>query len=127
MASILSFFLRIFQGIFALSALILMAQEAEFYGYTVFVYLVIVMLLVIPWSLTLAVIDGHAVLTGAPPHHPRMQKIIIVGDCSSAGVISLLPEFQKYGRYQLSTTMAFFAWIPTAASALINLWLLLSM
>ncbi|OVA05195.1 Uncharacterized protein family UPF0497 [Macleaya cordata] len=101
--------------------------------------------LVIPWSSTLAVVDGYAIILGCPLRQRGILLIVIIGDwvlsllslaaaCATAGVIDLLPELEgsycphKFcSRYQLSAIMAFLSWFPTAALSLINLWLLRSL
>lgn len=43
-------------------------------------YLVTVMGLVIPWSFTLAMVDGYSVLVKCPLRQPGILLIIVVGD-----------------------------------------------
>ncbi|XP_019054103.1 PREDICTED: CASP-like protein 5C1 isoform X1 [Nelumbo nucifera] len=108
-------------------------------------FLVTAMGLVIPWSFTLAMVDGYAVIMGFPFRQPGILLVIIVGDwvlsllslaaaCAANGVISfLLDRGGVYnlpnigGRYQLSVAMAFFSWFLSAVSLLFNLWLLPSL
>ncbi|OVA18618.1 Uncharacterized protein family UPF0497 [Macleaya cordata] len=137
--------LRLGQTIFSSASLLFMSLGVEFYSYTAFCYLVTVMGLVIPWSFTLAMVDGYSLCVGCPLRQPGILWIIIMGDwvlsilalaaaCSTAGVIDLLlqnagpycpPKFCS--RYQFSAAMAFLSWILTAASSLFNLWLLPSL
>ncbi|RDX94130.1 CASP-like protein 5C1, partial [Mucuna pruriens] len=66
-----------------------------------FIYLVTIMGLVIPWSFTLALVDGYSVLVECPIRQPGILLIIVVGDwvlsiltlaaaCSTASVVDLL-------------------------------------
>ncbi|XP_026400090.1 CASP-like protein 5C1 [Papaver somniferum] len=141
----ISFTMRIAQIVFYCSSLLFMSLGVEFYGYTAFCYLVTVMGLLIPWSFTLAVVDGYAVIIGSRLRQPGIQMIVIIGDwvlsllalaaaCATAGVIDLLPQLKGShcpsslcSRYQISAIMAFLSWFHTAASALLNLWLFHSM
>ncbi|KAG2703518.1 hypothetical protein I3760_06G141200 [Carya illinoinensis] len=109
-------------------------------------YLVTIMGLVIPWSFTLALVDGYAVLVKCSIRQPGILLIIIVGDwvlsvltlaaaCSTVSVVDFLlqcnngaycpPKFCS--RYQISAAMAFLSWLLSLASALFNLWLLPSL
>ncbi|TYI44119.1 hypothetical protein ES332_A01G215300v1 [Gossypium tomentosum] len=136
------FSLRIGQTLFSSASLLFMSLGVEFYSYSAFCYLVTTMGLVIPWSCTLAVLDGYSVVVKCPVHQPGILFIIAAGDwvlsvltlaaaCSTASVVDLL--FQTSGsfctpkccgRYQLSAAMAFLTWFLSLASALLNLWLL---
>ncbi|KAE9620416.1 hypothetical protein Lal_00019931 [Lupinus albus] len=140
-----SFSLRLGQTIFSSSSLLFMSFGVEFYSYTAFCYLVTVMGLVIPWSFTLALVDGYSVLVKCPIRQPGILLIIFVGDwvlstltlsaaCSAASVVDLL--LQSHGpccppklcsRYKISAVMAFFSWLLSFASSLFNLWLLPSL
>ncbi|XP_042508712.1 CASP-like protein 5C1 [Macadamia integrifolia] len=137
--------LRLGQTVFSSASLLFMSLGVEFYGYTAFCFLVTTMGLVIPWSFTLALVDGYLVLVGCPLRHSGILLIIVIGDwvlsilslaaaCASAGVINFMltidglhcvPKFCC--RYELSTAMAFFSWFLSAASSLFNLWLLPSL
>ncbi|MBA0700957.1 hypothetical protein Goari_027499 [Gossypium aridum] len=136
------FSLRIGQTLFSSASLLFMSLGVEFYSYSAFCYLVTTMGLVIPWSCTLAVLDGYSVVVKCPVRQPGILFIIAAGDwvlsvltlaaaCSTASVVDLL--FQTSGsfctpkccsRYQLSAAMAFLTWFLSLASALLNLWLL---
>ncbi|KAF8410614.1 hypothetical protein HHK36_003146 [Tetracentron sinense] len=137
--------LRLGQTIFSSASLLFMSLGVEFYSYTAFCYLVTVMGLVIPWSFTLALVDGYSVLVKCPVRQPGILLIIVIGDwvlsilslaaaCATASVINLLldvddsycpPKFCT--RYQLSAAMAFLSWFLSASSSLFNLWLLPSL
>ncbi|KAK8625359.1 hypothetical protein V6N13_090232 [Hibiscus sabdariffa] len=119
------FSLRLGQTLFSCASLLFMSLGVEFYSYTAFCYLVTIMGLVIPWSFTLALVDGYSVLVKCPVRQPGVLVIIAAGDwvlsvltlaaaCSTASVVDLL--FHSGGsicspkccsRYQLSAAMAF--------------------
>jgi hypothetical protein len=50
------------------------------YDYSCPSYLVTIMGLVIPWSFTLALVDGYSVLVKCPIRQPGILLIIVVGD-----------------------------------------------
>ncbi|KAH1224634.1 CASP-like protein 5C1 [Glycine soja] len=96
-----SFSLRLGQTMFSSASLLFMSLGVEFYSYTAFCYLVTIMGLVIPWSFTLALVDGYSVLVKCPIRQPGILLIIVVGDwvlstlilaaaCSTASVVDLL-------------------------------------
>ncbi|XP_044490591.1 CASP-like protein 5C1 [Mangifera indica] len=140
-----SFSLRLGQTIFSSASLLFMSLGVEFYSYTSFCYLVTIMGLVIPWSFTLAIVDGYSVLMKRPVRQAGILLIIVAGDwvlsiltlaaaCSTASVVDLLlqadgaycpPEFCS--RYQISAAMAFLTWFLSSASSLFNLWLIPSL
>ncbi|XP_022739877.1 CASP-like protein ARALYDRAFT_485429 isoform X1 [Durio zibethinus] len=137
--------LRLGQTIFCSASLLFMCLDVEFYSYTSFSYLVTVMGLVTPWSMSLALIDAYSVFINCLPRQPRVLLIVVVGDwtlsflslaaaCSSASVASLLVNAgnsycptKLCSRYQLSAAMAFLSWFLSFASTLFNLWLLPSL
>ncbi|KAH7517896.1 CASP-like protein 5C1 [Ziziphus jujuba] len=140
-----SFSLRLGQTIFSSASLLFMSLGVQFYSYTAFCYLVTIMGLVIPWSFTLALVDGYSVLAKCPLRQPGILLIIVIGDwvlsvltlaaaCSTASVVDLLlhangaycpPKFCN--RYQISAAMAFLSWFLSSASCLFNIWLLPSL
>ncbi|KAL7002736.1 hypothetical protein U1Q18_003892 [Sarracenia purpurea var. burkii] len=140
-----SFALRMGQTLFSSASLVFMSMGAEFYSYTSFCFLVTIMGLVIPWSFTLALVDGYSVLVKCPIRQPGVLLIVVVGDwvlsvltlaaaCSTASVVDLLlnadssycpPKFCS--RYLMSAAMAFLSWFLSTASSLFNLWLLPSL
>ncbi|XP_052203190.1 CASP-like protein 5C1 [Diospyros lotus] len=140
-----SFALRLGQTIFSSASLLFMSLAVEFYTYTAFCFLVTIMGLVIPWSFTLALVDGYSVLVKCPFRQPGIMLIVVVGDwvlsvltlaaaCSTAGVVDVLLKAgssscptKLCSRYQISVGMAFLSWFLSLASALFNLWLLPSM
>ncbi|KAK3223599.1 hypothetical protein Dsin_010624 [Dipteronia sinensis] len=137
--------LRLGQTVFASASLLFMSFRVEFYGYTSFSYLVVIMGLVIPWSTTLALVDAYSILLKYVPRQPKLMCFVIVGDwvlsflslaaaCSTAGVTDLLLNVDQANcpvklcrRYQLSAVTAFLSWFLSFASSLFNLWLLPSL
>ncbi|XP_062177375.1 CASP-like protein 5C1 [Alnus glutinosa] len=140
-----SFSLRLGQTIFSSASLLFMSLGVEFYSYTAFCYLVTIMGLVIPWSFTLALVDGYSVLVKCPIRQPGIVLIIVIGDwvlsiltlgaaCSTASVVDLLLNSngsncppKLCSRYQISAVMAILSWFLSLASCLFNLWLLPSL
>ncbi|KAK7263052.1 hypothetical protein RJT34_30636 [Clitoria ternatea] len=136
-----SFALRLGQTVFSTASLLFMCLDVDFYSYTAFCYLVTVMGLVIPWSITLLVVDGYSVFVKCLPLQQRLVMIIFLGDmilsylslaaaCSTASVTDLLLDADRSycpanlcGRYQLSAAMAFLSWFLSSASCLFNFWL----
>ncbi|KAJ8621018.1 hypothetical protein MRB53_029547 [Persea americana] len=136
--------LRLGQALFSLASLLFMSVGVQFYSYSAFCYLVTIMGLVIPWSLTLAMVDVYSIVIGCPFRHLGVTVIVVVGDwvlsilslgaaCASAGVIDLLMDIGRTysapkfcNKYQLSVAMAFFSWFLIASSSLSNFRLLAS-
>uniref|UniRef100_A0A5B7BBS9 CASP-like protein n=1 Tax=Davidia involucrata TaxID=16924 RepID=A0A5B7BBS9_DAVIN len=136
--------LRLGQAIFSIASLLLMCLDVEFYSYTAFCFLVTIMGLVIPWSLTLALVDAYSVFVKPPSRQPGIMSIIIIGDwvlsfqslaaaCSTASVTDFLIASGGYcgenlcSRYQLSAAMTFLSSFLSISSFLFNLWLLPSL
>ncbi|XP_009798302.1 CASP-like protein 5C1 [Nicotiana tabacum] len=140
-----SFALRLGQTIFSSASLLFMSLGVEFHNYTAFCFLVTIMGLVIPWSITLALIDIYSVLIHCPIRQPGILLFIVLGDwalsfltlaaaSSIAGIVDLLHRadvtFCPAGlcsRYQISASLAFLSWFLSTASSLSNLWLLPSL
>ncbi|KAF6166551.1 hypothetical protein GIB67_005413 [Kingdonia uniflora] len=140
-----SFSLRMGQTIFSSASLLFMSLGVEFYSYTAFCYLVTAMGLLVPWSLTLSLVDGYSVLVAGPVRQRGILVAVVIGDwilsmlalaaaCATSSVIDLLHQFdgsycppKLCNRYQLSAVMAFLSWLLTTASTLLNLWLLPSL
>ncbi|KAF1872263.1 hypothetical protein Lal_00028170 [Lupinus albus] len=144
-----SFALRLGQTVFSTSSLLFMSLDVDFYGYSAFwpaytdmhLYLVTVMGLVIPWSITLLVVDAYSIFIKCLPYQQRLILIILLGDmilsyltlaaaCSTASVTDLLVDAdgsycpsKLCDRYQLSAAMAFLSWFLSSASFLFNFWL----
>ncbi|KAK4488342.1 hypothetical protein RD792_004099 [Penstemon davidsonii] len=72
--------LRLGQAIFAVASLLFMCLDIQFYSYTSFCFLVTVMGLIIPWSLTLAVVDVCSVFINRATRQPGILSIIVIGD-----------------------------------------------
>ncbi|OAY25472.1 CASP-like protein 5C1 [Manihot esculenta] len=140
-----SFSLRLAQTIFSCASLFFMSLGVQFYSYTAFCYLVTIMGLAIPWSFTLAIVDGYSVLVKCPIRQPGILLLVVIGDwvlsililaaaCSTASVVDLLLHADRSfcpprvcSRYQISAAMAFLSWFSSMASSLFNLWLLPSL
>ncbi|XP_011092904.1 CASP-like protein 5C1 [Sesamum indicum] len=72
--------LRLGQAICSSVSILFMSLGVGFYSYTAFCFLVTIMGLVIPWSFTLALIDGYSILAKFPIHQSGMLQVIILGD-----------------------------------------------
>ncbi|RZB78600.1 CASP-like protein isoform F [Glycine soja] len=101
--------------------------------------------LVIPWSITLLVVDAYSVFIQYLPVQRRLIMIIFFGDmmlsclslaaaCSTASIADLLLDAggshcppKLCGRYQLSAAMAFLSWFLSSVSFLFNFWLFSSL
>ncbi|CAL5333654.1 unnamed protein product [Camellia sinensis] len=81
------FALRLGQTVFSSASLLFMSLGVEFYSYTAFCFLVTIMGLVIPWSFTLALVDGYSVLVKCPPRQPGILLTVVVGDWLEVSVI----------------------------------------
>ncbi|PON54088.1 CASP-like protein [Parasponia andersonii] len=135
--------LRLGQTIFSFASLLFMCFDVQFYSYTAFCYLVTVMGLVVPWSMTFVVVDAYSVFVKFLPRQPRTVLIVVLGDwalsflllsaaCSTASATDLLLDAgychaKLCGRFQLSAAMAFLSWFLSLGSFLFNLWLLPSL
>ncbi|CAK9158723.1 unnamed protein product [Ilex paraguariensis] len=137
--------LRLGQFVFAVASILFMCVQVDFYGYTAFCFLVTVMGLDVPWSLTLALVDAFSVFVRSSYRQPGIISIIVIGDwvlsflslaaaCSTASVADLLITSggsfcsgKLCSRYQLSAAMAFLSWFLSLGSFLFNLWLLQSL
>lgn len=133
--------LRLGQAVFSSASLLFMSLGVEFYSYTAFCFLVTVMGLAIPWSFTLALLDGYSVLFHCPTRQLGILLVIILGDwvlsililaaaSSTASIVDLLLRADdsfcppKYcSRYLISALLAFFCWFFSVALSLLNLWL----
>ncbi|KAL2348450.1 hypothetical protein Fmac_002450 [Flemingia macrophylla] len=137
--------LRLGQIVFSSSSLLFICLDVGFYSYTAFCYLVTVMGLVIPWSITLLVVDAYSVFIQYLPVQRRLIIIIFFGDmilsylslaaaCSTASIADLLCEAGRShcpselcDRYRLSAAMAFLSWFLSSVSFVFNFWLFSSM
>ncbi|KAK6128649.1 hypothetical protein DH2020_012316 [Rehmannia glutinosa] len=136
--------LRFGQAIFSVASLLFMCLNTEFYSYTAFCFLVTIMGLVVPWSLTLALVDVLSVYFKPPIRPPGILSIVVVGDwvlsflslaasCSAASVTGfLLASGDSFCieslciRYRVAAAMAFMSWLILLSSTLINIWFLSS-
>ncbi|CAJ2646290.1 CASP-like protein ARALYDRAFT_485429 [Trifolium pratense] len=137
--------LRLGQTVFSSASLCFICLDVGFYSYTSFSFLVTVMGLAIPWSITLFMVDAYSVFIRCMPVQKRLIMIILLGDmvmsylslaaaCSAASVTDILHQAgeshcpaKSCGRYQLSAAMAFLSWFLSSASWLFNFWLLPSL
>ncbi|XP_010531206.1 PREDICTED: CASP-like protein 5C1 isoform X2 [Tarenaya hassleriana] len=137
-----SFVLRLGQTLFSSASLLFMCFDDEFYAYTAFCYLVTIMGLVTPWSVTLALVDAYSVIVQRLPLQARVISVIMAGDfvlsflslggvCASSSVVGLMKGAGTSfcgetlcSRYQLSATMAFLSCLLSLCSTFCNLWLI---
>ncbi|KAL7135570.1 hypothetical protein ABFS83_11G106600 [Erythranthe nasuta] len=134
--------LRMAQAFTASSSLLIMCFGIEFYSYSAFCFLVVVMGLVIPWASTLALLDMLSVSFKNRIHPPGILSIVLIGDWILS-LLSLAASFSttsvtrilvftgdsfcienKCKRYQTAAFMAFLSWFLLSVSSLINLWFL---
>ncbi|KAK3022995.1 hypothetical protein RJ639_044989 [Escallonia herrerae] len=82
--------------------------------------MVTIMGLVVPWSFTLALVDGYSVLVECPIRRQGIQLVLsiltLAAACSTTSVVA-----RFCNRYLISAVMAFLAWFLSAASSLFNL------
>ncbi|KAH9611551.1 hypothetical protein KSS87_005166 [Heliosperma pusillum] len=134
--------LRLGQTLFSCASLFFMCLDVNFYGYTAFCFLVTIMGLMIPWSVTMGLVDAYSVFVKLPTRQPGVMVIIIVGDwvlsflslgaaCSTASVAQILLAAKSplcpgkiCSRYTVSAAMAFLSWFLSFASSLFNFWIL---
>ncbi|EFJ29295.1 hypothetical protein SELMODRAFT_410131 [Selaginella moellendorffii] len=85
----------------AVTALSIMISIPDFSSVTAFCYLVAAMALQLLWSVSLAVVDGYALLLRRTLHNPVLLSLLVIGDwvtstlslaaaCSSAGITVLI-------------------------------------
>ncbi|KAL0726229.1 hypothetical protein Bca4012_022322 [Brassica carinata] len=142
--------LRLGQVLFSSASLLFMCfnDDDDFYAYTAFCYLVTVMGLVTPWSVTLALIEAYSIIVQRLPLQGTVLSVIVSGDfvsslyfntvlsflslggaCSAASVaVLLIGAGEKHcNRYNLSATMAFLSSFLSFASTFFNFRLLPSL
>nr|XP_043608796.1 CASP-like protein 5C1 [Erigeron canadensis] len=139
--------LRLGQALFSVASLLFMCLGVQFYAYTSFCFLVTIKGLVIPWSLTLAMVDAFSLFVKRQSCcQAQIVLVIVIGDwilsflslaaaCSTASVSDFMVtdvgtafcSGKMCSRFQLSAAMACFSWCLSLASALFNLWLLPSL
>ncbi|GAB2231661.1 hypothetical protein Droror1_Dr00010672 [Drosera rotundifolia] len=135
--------LRLGQIVFSTASLFFVCLHVDFYNFTAFCFLVTIMGLVIPWSITLALVDAYCIFCKCSARQPGLLAVIIIGDwvlsfltlgaaSSTASVAQILVAvgsaslcpLNLCGRYPLSAAMAFSSWFLLFSSSLLNLWLL---
>ncbi|CAN4112308.1 unnamed protein product [Withania somnifera] len=135
-----SFALRLGQTIFSAASLLFMSLGVEFHNYTAFCFLVTIMGLVIPWSMTLALIDIYSVLIRCSILQlgillfTALAFLTLAAASSIAGIVDVLHRADETfcsvelcSRYQVSSGLAFLSCFLSMASSLSNLWLLPSL
>ncbi|EYU36185.1 hypothetical protein ABFS82_14G243200 [Erythranthe guttata] len=135
--------LRVFQLLFAVVALSVMATTSDFPSVTAFCYLVAAAGLQSLWSLALALVDAYALLVGRRLQNPRIVSLFAIGDgvtstltfaaaCASAGITVLIGnDLGACGKnscteFETAAAMAFLSWFTALPSFLLNFWSLAS-
>nr|GEU54819.1 CASP-like protein 5C3 [Tanacetum cinerariifolium] len=96
-----SLVLRLGQTGFSIAYLLFMCLRVQFYAYTSFCFLVTIKGLMIPWSLTLALVDAFFVFVKRPYRQVQLVLVIVIGDwilsflslaaaCSTASVLDFM-------------------------------------
>ncbi|GAB4847084.1 hypothetical protein Ancab_026094 [Ancistrocladus abbreviatus] len=135
--------LRLAQMVFSAASLFFMCLQIDFYNYTAFCFLVTVMGLIVPWSMTLGLVDTYCVFVDCPTRLPGIVTIVIMGDwvlsylslgasCATASAAPYLLSASSpphcplmlCSRYPFSAAMALLTWFMLFASTLLNIWLL---
>ncbi|KAK1409791.1 hypothetical protein QVD17_36320 [Tagetes erecta] len=136
-------FLRLCQFIFAVVSVSVMSTTSDFPSVTAFRYLVAAVGLQSLWSLSLAMIDVHALCVKRSLRNPALVTMYAVGDgvtstltfaaaCSCAGITVLISnDLNKCGvnhckRFMSATAMAFLSWFAVSPSFFFNFWSLAS-
>ncbi|KAI4382322.1 hypothetical protein MLD38_008300 [Melastoma candidum] len=131
--------LRLFQFLFAASALCIMATTNDFPSVTAFRYLVAAAGLQCLWSLSLAITDIYAILVRRSLQNCRLVTLFAVCDgitstltfaaaCASAGITVLIDNdlgscSQNHcTQFEAATAMAFASWFVALPSFLFNYW-----
>lgn len=134
---------RVFQFVFALISLSIMASTNDFPSVTAFCYLVAAVSLQSLWSLALAVVDIYALLVKRSLRNTRVVSLFAVGDgitstltfaaaCASAGITVLIGndldkcDVNHCKRFMSATAMAFLSWVSVSPSFFLNFWSLAS-
>ncbi|XP_047313404.1 CASP-like protein 5C1 [Impatiens glandulifera] len=140
--------LRLGQAIFSVSSLLFMCYNVQFNNLPPFCFLVTIMGLVLPWSMTFALVDLYSIcIIKLNSRQAGLMFVIVIGDwilsmltLAAAGSVASLTdflimsnsrfchgEFNLCGRYKLSVAMTFLSWSLSLASCLLNLWFIASM
>ncbi|KAK4583244.1 CASP-like protein 5A2 [Quercus suber] len=137
------FALRLFQFIFAVISLLVMASTSDFASASAFCYLVVAVSLQSLWSFSLAVVDLYAILVRRSLRNCRVVSFFTIGDgitstltfaaaCASAGITVLIGNdlnkcaINHCTRFETATAMAFMSWFSVSPSFLLNFWSLAS-
>ncbi|XP_076903351.1 CASP-like protein 5A2 [Bidens hawaiensis] len=135
--------LRFFQFAYAVVSLAVMVSTSDFPSVTAFCYLVAAVALQSMWSLSLAILDIHALLVGRTLQNYRVVSLFSIGDgvtstltfaaaCASAGITVLISNdlglcSQNHCKqFETATAMAFLSWFTALPSFLLNFWSLSS-
>ncbi|PWA88842.1 hypothetical protein CTI12_AA117390 [Artemisia annua] len=135
--------LRFCQFAYAIVSLVVMATTNDFPSVTAFCYLVAAVGLQSVWSLSLAILDIHALLVGRTLQNYRVVSLFSIGDgvtstltfaaaCASAGITVLIGNdlglcAQNHCKqFETATAMAFLSWFTALPSFLLNFWSLSS-
>ncbi|KAI3696955.1 hypothetical protein L6452_29611 [Arctium lappa] len=135
--------LRFCQFAYAVVSLAVMATTSDFPSVTAFCYLVAAVSLQSLWSLSLAILDIHALLVGRSLQNYRVVSLFSIGDgvtstltfaaaCASAGITVLIGNdlglcAQNHCKqFETATAMAFLSWFTALPSFLLNFWSLSS-
>nr|P0DI22.1 RecName: Full=CASP-like protein 5A2; Short=PaCASPL5A2 [Pteridium aquilinum subsp. aquilinum] len=134
--------LRICQFSAAIVSFSVMISAANFSSVTAFCFLVAAMVLQCMWSLSVATIEGYAMLVGRSLRDSPLLSLFAVGDwvtavitfagaCASAGIAVLVGrdihrgcDVNFCGRYAAAAGMAFLSWLLISTSFLFTFWLL---
>jgi len=133
--------LRIGQFFFAVAAFSIMLSIEDFSTVTAFCYLVAATVLQCLWSLSLALIDGYALLVKRSLRNSLVVSLFVVGDgvtatltfaaaCASAGITVLIGNDLREcaqnhcAKYETATAMAFLSWFMVSPSFFLTFWML---
>lgn len=136
--------LRICQFASAIFSFSVMISASNFSSVTAFCFLVAAMVLQCMWSLSVATIEGYALLLGRSLRDSPLLGLFAVGDwitavvtfagaSGSAGIAVLVArdvhqgcDANYCGRYATAAAMAFLSWLLIITSFLFTFWLLAS-
>ncbi|XP_021911881.1 CASP-like protein 5A1 isoform X2 [Carica papaya] len=135
--------LRLFQLLFSVLSISVMATTSDFRSATAFCYLVLAVGLQCFWSLSLAIVDIYALLVKRSLRNNLIIHLFTIGDgitstltfaaaCASTGITVLIGndlqrcDVNHCKRFEAATVMAFISWFAISPSFLLNLWTLAS-
>ncbi|KAH7435832.1 hypothetical protein KP509_06G080800 [Ceratopteris richardii] len=134
--------LRLCQFSAAIVSFSVMISATNFSSVTAFCFLVAAMVLQCMWSLSVATIEGYALLLGRSLRDSPLLSLFAVGDwvtavitfagaCASAGIAVLVGRDVHHGcdtnycgRYATAAGMAFLSWLLISISFVFTFWLL---